>query len=62
MKRVYEIELERRDRWQAETYIVVAASDEEAIRKAKSRAAQQNDVKTGWRCISLKERSSELVG
>lgn len=62
MKRAYEVKIERGDNWQAYTYIVIAASDEEAVRKAKRKAQDDGMVKTGWRCIELRERGTELVG
>lgn len=62
MKRAYEVKVERGDNWSAYTYVVIAASDEEAVRKAKRKAQDVSDVKTGWRCVELRERSTELVG
>lgn len=62
MKRVYEVKVERGNNWLAESYVVIASSDEEAVRKAKRKAQDDNGVKTGWRCVELRERSTQLVG
>lgn len=62
MKRVYEVKIERGNRYQAGQYIVVAASDEEAVRKAKAQARAEHCVRGGWRCVELHERSTQLVG
>lgn len=61
MKRAYEIKVERGDNWQAESYIVTAATDEEAVRKAKRQAAKEAGVQTGWRCVELRERSTKPI-
>jgi hypothetical protein len=62
MKRAYEVKVERGDNWQAGQYVVIAATDEEAVRKAKRHAVRESGVQTGWRCVELRERSTELVG
>lgn len=61
MKRVYEIKVERGENWSAYTYIVIAASDEEAVHKAKRKAQIESFTKTGWRCVELRERGTQLV-
>jgi hypothetical protein len=61
MKRAYEIKIERGENWQGAEYVVVAASDEEAVRKAKKQCADAHGVKTGWRCTSLREREAVLI-
>lgn len=61
MKRAYEIGLERRENWQAFRLIVVANTDEEAVRKAKSCARRWSGIKSGWRCVRLQERGADLV-
>lgn len=62
MKRAYEVKVERGDNFQAEQYVVIAASDEEAVRKAKREARRESRVKTGWRCVELRERRTPIVG
>jgi hypothetical protein len=61
MKRAYEVKVERGDNYQGGQYVVIAASDEEAVRKAKKKAAADCGVTSGWRCIELQERKTELV-
>ena len=61
MNRAYEIRVERGDNWRAFDYIVIASTDEEAVRKAKRRATVEAGVKTGWRTSSLKERAAAAV-
>jgi hypothetical protein len=62
VKRAYEVKVERGENWQAEQYVVIAASDEEAVRKAKRQARRQSGIVSGWRCVELRERSTEIVG
>jgi hypothetical protein len=62
MKRAYEVKVERGPNLQADTYVVIAGSDEEAVRKAKRKSRERTGVRSGWRCVSLQERSTELVG
>lgn len=62
MKRAYEVKVERGDNWSAHQLVVIAASDEEAVRKAKRHARTAEGIKSGWRCVELRERSTELVG
>ena len=61
MRRAYEVKVERGDNWQGYAFVVVAATDEEAVRKAKSQAQKESAVKTGWRCTELRERSTPII-
>ena len=61
MKRAYEIKVEKGSRMYECEYVVVAATDEEAVRKAKRMAKQDTGVKSGWRCTSLQERRQPVL-
>jgi hypothetical protein len=61
MKRAYEVRIERGDNVYGSDYVVVAATDEEAVRKAKKSCATEFRIKTGWRCVSLRERTSAVL-
>lgn len=61
MKRLYEVTVERGDNFQASSFLVAAASDEKAVRRAKLKARAYSGIKTGWRCVFLRERRSELI-
>lgn len=61
MKRVYDVKLEKGARMYAREYTVIASTDEEAVRKAKRTARADSGIKTGWRCVELRERETELV-
>lgn len=62
MKRAYEVKVERGNNWLAASYVVIASSDEEAVRKAKRQAQRDNGIQTGWRCVSLAERDTQVIG
>lgn len=61
MKRAYEVRVERGENFDAHEFVVVARTDEEAVRKAKQRARVVSGVVSNWRCTSLRERSTALV-
>lgn len=61
MKRAYELKVERGDNWQAYSYVVIAGTDEQAVRKGKTRARHDSGIQGGWRCTELRERATELV-
>jgi hypothetical protein len=61
MKRAYEVRIERGDNVYGADFLVVAATDEEAVHKAKQQCRDQYSLKTGWRCTALRERGAELV-
>lgn len=61
MKRAYEVSVERGQRYSAYDFVVVASTDEEAVKKAKAEARKKSGLKSDWRCTMLKERETQLV-
>jgi hypothetical protein len=61
MNRAYEVKVQRGENVQAYSFVVIASTDEQAVRKAKTRARKASGVKSGWRCIGLRERVAQLV-
>lgn len=61
MKRAYEIRLETGDNVNNAYFLVIASSDDEAIRKAKKEAAKTDEEKSVWRCVELRERSTKIL-
>jgi hypothetical protein len=61
VKRAYEIRIERGENVYGQTLTVIAASDEEAVKKAKREATRVWDISTGWRCVSLRELPAQIV-
>jgi hypothetical protein len=61
MKRLYLIGLEYGNGIYRKKYNIVAASDEEAVRKAKRQARKDSGRKLKWRTVELSEQSEQLV-
>ena len=61
MKRLYEISLEVGNGIYSKNYNIIAASDEEAVRKAKRQARLDTSRRGGWRTTSFIERPEKVV-
>lgn len=61
MKRAYEVKVEHGDNVYAYQFLVIAANDEAAVKAAKKQAATEGGPKTGWRCVSLVERDTQVI-
>ncbi len=57
----YTVCLERGDRVFAARYLVIAANDKSAARKARRRAQEWSGLVTRWRIVSLVENPEEVV-